>query len=195
MTCCCDCSAGCGRTGALCVIDYTWNLLKKQVRYFSVGTFFISFSIDQTNIEALLYWCVCAHFQILPPDFSIFNLVQQMRTQRPSLVQTKVATFSFKTKRHVQKTCHRKQHNHVSDVFFHVRCVPASKLFWWLVVCMSPDMAYFNRNVCFVVQPQEQYQLVYRTVKLLFEQYLQAMDAQVHRNAVSNTSKCKSTFL
>lgn len=29
---CCRCSAGCGRTGALCVIDYTWNLLKNQVR-------------------------------------------------------------------------------------------------------------------------------------------------------------------
>lgn len=26
------CSAGCGRTGALCAIDYTWNLLKRQVR-------------------------------------------------------------------------------------------------------------------------------------------------------------------
>ncbi|KAM3618679.1 uncharacterized protein V6R79_023443 [Siganus canaliculatus] len=50
------CSAGCGRTGALCVIDYTWNLLKKQ---------------------------------IMPSDFSIYNLVKNMRTQRPSLVQTK----------------------------------------------------------------------------------------------------------
>lgn len=77
---CVHCSAGCGRTGALCVIDYTWNLLKKQ---------------------------------IIPPDFSIFGLVQNMRTQRPSLVQTK-----------------------------------------------------------------EQYQLVYRTIKLLFEQHLQDMDAQ-----------------
>lgn len=38
MTFHCDCSAGCGRTGALCVIDYTWNLLKKQVRYFFFKT-------------------------------------------------------------------------------------------------------------------------------------------------------------
>ncbi|XP_015198209.1 tyrosine-protein phosphatase non-receptor type 22 isoform X2 [Lepisosteus oculatus] len=53
---CVHCSAGCGRTGALCVIDYTWNLLKKG---------------------------------LLQEDFSIFNLVQDMRTQRPSLVQTK----------------------------------------------------------------------------------------------------------
>lgn len=30
---CCDWSAGCGRTGVLCVIDYTWNLLKKRVRH------------------------------------------------------------------------------------------------------------------------------------------------------------------
>ncbi|KAL2104355.1 hypothetical protein ACEWY4_001223 [Coilia grayii] len=53
---CIHCSAGCGRTGALCAIDYTWNLLKKQ--------------------------CI-------PENFSIFDLVQDMRTQRPSVVQTK----------------------------------------------------------------------------------------------------------
>ncbi|CAB1329998.1 unnamed protein product [Coregonus sp. 'balchen'] len=28
---CIHCSAGCGRTGALCAIDYTWNLVKTQV--------------------------------------------------------------------------------------------------------------------------------------------------------------------
>uniref|UniRef100_A0A673C9U5 protein-tyrosine-phosphatase n=1 Tax=Sphaeramia orbicularis TaxID=375764 RepID=A0A673C9U5_9TELE len=59
---CIHCSAGCGRTGALCVIDYTWNLLKKQM---------------------------------IPPDFSIFDLVQNMRTQRPSVVQTKFFFFFF----------------------------------------------------------------------------------------------------
>lgn len=53
---CIHCSAGCGRTGALCVIDYTWNLLKKQM---------------------------------ITSDFSIYDLVQNMRTQRPSVVQTK----------------------------------------------------------------------------------------------------------
>uniref|UniRef100_UPI0037E77000 tyrosine-protein phosphatase non-receptor type 22 isoform X2 n=1 Tax=Semicossyphus pulcher TaxID=241346 RepID=UPI0037E77000 len=81
---CIHCSAGCGRTGALCVIDYTWNLLKKHM---------------------------------ITPDFSIFDLVKNMRTQRPSLVQTK-----------------------------------------------------------------EQYELVYRTIKLLFERYLESMHAQTHRN-------------
>ncbi|KAK2885547.1 hypothetical protein QQF64_021058 [Cirrhinus molitorella] len=75
---CIHCSAGCGRTGALCAIDYTWNLLKRQM---------------------------------IPEDFSIFELVKDMRTQRPSVVQTK-----------------------------------------------------------------EQYELVYRTIKLLFERYLAAMD-------------------
>ncbi|KAI3356943.1 hypothetical protein L3Q82_003584 [Scortum barcoo] len=84
---CIHCSAGCGRTGALCVIDYTWNLLKKQM---------------------------------IPPAFSIYDLVQNMRTQRPSLVQTK-----------------------------------------------------------------EQYELVYRTIKMLFEKYLQSVDAQTCRNEVS----------
>ncbi|XP_074536748.1 tyrosine-protein phosphatase non-receptor type 22 isoform X2 [Halichoeres trimaculatus] len=84
---CIHCSAGCGRTGALCVIDYTWNLLKKQM---------------------------------IPPDFSIYDLVQNMRTQRPSLVQTK-----------------------------------------------------------------EQYELVYRTIKLLFETFLQSTDEHTHRDMVT----------
>ncbi|XP_049921027.1 tyrosine-protein phosphatase non-receptor type 22 isoform X3 [Epinephelus moara] len=84
---CIHCSAGCGRTGALCVIDYTWILLKKQM---------------------------------ITLDFSIYDLVQNMRTQRPSVVQTK-----------------------------------------------------------------EQYDLVYRTIKLLFERYLETMDAQACRNEVT----------
>ncbi|XP_037134934.1 tyrosine-protein phosphatase non-receptor type 22 isoform X2 [Syngnathus acus] len=53
---CLHCSAGCGRTGVLCVIDYTWNLLKNGM---------------------------------ITPDFSICDLVHSMRTQRPSVVQTK----------------------------------------------------------------------------------------------------------
>ncbi|XP_068996266.1 tyrosine-protein phosphatase non-receptor type 22 [Embiotoca jacksoni] len=84
---CIHCSAGCGRTGALCVIDYTWNRLKKHM---------------------------------ITPDFSIYDLVQNMRTQRPSVVQTK-----------------------------------------------------------------EQYQLVYRTIKLLFQTYLQSADAQTCQNEVT----------
>ncbi|XP_030589650.1 tyrosine-protein phosphatase non-receptor type 22 [Archocentrus centrarchus] len=84
---CIHCSAGCGRTGALCVIDYTWNLLKKQM---------------------------------IASGFSIYDLVQSMRTQRPSIVQTK-----------------------------------------------------------------EQYELVYRTIKLLFQRYLQSVDEQTSRNKVT----------
>ncbi|CAN9515663.1 unnamed protein product [Ophioblennius macclurei] len=85
---CIHCSAGCGRTGALCVIDYTWNLLKKHM---------------------------------IPSNFSIFDLVQDMRTQRPSVVQTK-----------------------------------------------------------------EQYELVYRTIKLLFEKYLETMDSQTCQNEITS---------
>uniref|UniRef100_A0A8D3BGN3 protein-tyrosine-phosphatase n=1 Tax=Scophthalmus maximus TaxID=52904 RepID=A0A8D3BGN3_SCOMX len=84
---CIHCSAGCGRTGALCAIDYTWNLLKKQM---------------------------------ITPDFNIYDLVKNMRTQRPSVVQTK-----------------------------------------------------------------EQYELVYRTIKLLFQRHLQSMDAQKCKNEVT----------
>ncbi|KAM4736860.1 tyrosine-protein phosphatase non-receptor type 22 [Anableps anableps] len=78
---CIHCSAGCGRTGALCVIDYTWNLLRNQT---------------------------------ITSDFNIYNLVQDMRTQRTSVVQTK-----------------------------------------------------------------EQYLLVYRTIRELFQRYLQTMEIQI----------------
>ncbi|GAB1289426.1 Tyrosine-protein phosphatase non-receptor type 12 [Apodemus speciosus] len=53
---CVHCSAGCGRTGAICAIDYTWNLLKAGK---------------------------------IPEEFNVFNLIQEMRTQRHSAVQTK----------------------------------------------------------------------------------------------------------
>ncbi|XP_010629552.1 tyrosine-protein phosphatase non-receptor type 22 isoform X2 [Fukomys damarensis] len=52
---CIHCSAGCGRTGVICAIDYIWMLLKDG---------------------------------IIPENFSVFSLIQEMRTQRPSLVQT-----------------------------------------------------------------------------------------------------------
>ncbi|XP_007530251.1 tyrosine-protein phosphatase non-receptor type 22 [Erinaceus europaeus] len=52
---CIHCSAGCGRTGVICAIDYTQMLLKDGV---------------------------------IPENFSVFNLIQEMRTQRPSFVQT-----------------------------------------------------------------------------------------------------------
>ncbi|XP_042322311.1 tyrosine-protein phosphatase non-receptor type 22 [Sceloporus undulatus] len=52
---CVHCSAGCGRTGVICAIDYTRTLVKDG---------------------------------ILPINFSIFNMIQEMRTQRPLLVQT-----------------------------------------------------------------------------------------------------------
>ncbi|KAG9489977.1 hypothetical protein GDO78_005736 [Eleutherodactylus coqui] len=53
---CIHCSAGCGRTGAICAIDYTWNLLKARR---------------------------------IPEEFNVFSLIQDMRTQRHSAVQTK----------------------------------------------------------------------------------------------------------
>ncbi|KAI4896711.1 hypothetical protein NFI96_032881 [Prochilodus magdalenae] len=72
---CIHCSAGCGRTGVLCAIDYTWNLLKRQ---------------------------------IIPENFNIFEMVQDMRTQRPSVVQTKeqyelvYKTITFLFERYLQ---------------------------------------------------------------------------------------------
>ncbi|XP_071993738.1 tyrosine-protein phosphatase non-receptor type 22 isoform X2 [Engystomops pustulosus] len=53
---CVHCSAGCGRTGVICAIDYIWRLLKDE---------------------------------IIPVNFSVYSIIQEMRTQRSSLVQTK----------------------------------------------------------------------------------------------------------
>ncbi|XP_068104893.1 tyrosine-protein phosphatase non-receptor type 18 [Hyperolius riggenbachi] len=53
---CVHCSAGCGRTGVICTVEY---------------------------IQCLL------HKQMVPSDFSIFDVVMEMRRQRPSAVQTK----------------------------------------------------------------------------------------------------------
>ncbi|XP_063114839.1 tyrosine-protein phosphatase non-receptor type 18 isoform X2 [Cavia porcellus] len=52
---CVHCSAGCGRTGVLCTIDYVRQLLLTEM---------------------------------IPPDFSLFDVVLEMRKQRPSIVQT-----------------------------------------------------------------------------------------------------------
>ncbi|XP_044161442.1 tyrosine-protein phosphatase non-receptor type 18 isoform X3 [Bufo gargarizans] len=53
---CVHCSAGCGRTGVICTVEYIQSLLDKQR---------------------------------VPSDFSIFEVVMEMRRQRPSAVQTK----------------------------------------------------------------------------------------------------------
>ncbi|XP_018425305.1 PREDICTED: tyrosine-protein phosphatase non-receptor type 22 [Nanorana parkeri] len=53
---CVHCSAGCGRTGVICAIDYIWRLMKDE---------------------------------IIPVNFSVYTIIQEMRTQRSSLVQTK----------------------------------------------------------------------------------------------------------
>ncbi|XP_040477033.1 tyrosine-protein phosphatase non-receptor type 18 isoform X5 [Ursus maritimus] len=52
---CVHCSAGCGRTGVLCTVDYVRQLLLTQM---------------------------------IPPNFSLFNVVLEMRKQRPAAVQT-----------------------------------------------------------------------------------------------------------
>ncbi|XP_077777105.1 tyrosine-protein phosphatase non-receptor type 18 isoform X3 [Podarcis muralis] len=58
---CVHCSAGCGRTGVICTLEYIRQLLLKQ------------FS---------------STFQRIPPHFSIFDVVLEMRKQRPAAVQT-----------------------------------------------------------------------------------------------------------
>uniref|UniRef100_A0A668UA75 protein-tyrosine-phosphatase n=1 Tax=Oreochromis aureus TaxID=47969 RepID=A0A668UA75_OREAU len=55
------CSAGCGRTGVICALDYIHDLLVTKK---------------------------------ITSDFSILNIVLELRTQRPSTVQTKVGALS-----------------------------------------------------------------------------------------------------
>ncbi|XP_049745006.1 tyrosine-protein phosphatase non-receptor type 18 [Elephas maximus indicus] len=52
---CVHCSAGCGRTGVLCTVDYVRQLLLTQT---------------------------------IPPNFSLYDVVLEMRKQRPSAIQT-----------------------------------------------------------------------------------------------------------
>ncbi|KAL5516615.1 hypothetical protein EMCRGX_G001998 [Ephydatia muelleri] len=54
------CSAGCGRTGTILVVDYMRSLLLSKT---------------------------------MPKDFSVYGLVEQMRTQRPAMVQAKDQYF------------------------------------------------------------------------------------------------------
>uniref|UniRef100_A0A3B4FTT4 protein-tyrosine-phosphatase n=1 Tax=Pundamilia nyererei TaxID=303518 RepID=A0A3B4FTT4_9CICH len=79
---CVHCSAGCGRTGAICAIDYTWNLLKAGK---------------------------------IPEDFNVFRLIQEMRTQRHSAVQTKVCCLSFHYRCKLTKRIPDKASNQLSD--------------------------------------------------------------------------------
>uniref|UniRef100_A0A3B4EZK5 protein-tyrosine-phosphatase n=1 Tax=Pundamilia nyererei TaxID=303518 RepID=A0A3B4EZK5_9CICH len=58
------CSAGCGRTGVICALDYIHDLLVTKK---------------------------------ITPEFSILNIVLELRRQRPSTVQTKVSASSSKT--------------------------------------------------------------------------------------------------
>ncbi|XP_053329480.1 tyrosine-protein phosphatase non-receptor type 18 [Spea bombifrons] len=58
---CVHCSAGCGRTGVICTVEYIQNMVHKQR---------------------------------VPSDFSIYEIVLEMRRQRPSAVQTK-EQYSF----------------------------------------------------------------------------------------------------
>lgn len=119
-------------------------------------------------------------FQTIAPDFSIFSLVQNMRTQRPSLVQTKVAFKDRQTNKRKRTSYSRhKQHNYISDI------VLTSTNAVWCVFRPRGQVTWSKCLCCLIVQPQEQYQLVYTTIKLLFEQHLQDMDAQARRSVVS----------
>lgn len=94
-------SAGCGRTGAICAIDYTWNLLKAGVcehiytllhipktyhhKYINFCTLNVKVRVRRNNFAVC-----CVLLKKIPEDFNVFRLIQEMRTQRHSAVQTKV---------------------------------------------------------------------------------------------------------
>lgn len=92
---CSVCSAGCGRTGALCVIDYTWNLLKKEVIYCSACTFFshcLSKIITSQRYSG--YVCLC-----FLDDHSGFQHLQLSSTHEnpEALTGSNQGSYSFFT--------------------------------------------------------------------------------------------------
>lgn len=111
MTFRCDCSAGCGRTGALCVIDYTWNLLQKQVRYFFFKTLSQLFIPTQRGSGAMT--CLC-RFSDNSSRFQ--HLWLSPRHENPeAFVGSNQGSYEEKKKTtHIR---HHKQHNHISDSF------------------------------------------------------------------------------
>ncbi|XP_017158852.1 tyrosine-protein phosphatase non-receptor type 18 isoform X6 [Poecilia reticulata] len=66
------CSAGCGRTGVVCALDYIHDLLVTKAS-----------SVMSSSL-----------LQKITEDFSVLDLVLELRRQRPSAVQTKVSVVS-----------------------------------------------------------------------------------------------------
>ncbi|XP_043936630.1 tyrosine-protein phosphatase non-receptor type 18-like [Protopterus annectens] len=78
---CVHCSAGCGRTGVICTMDYVKQLLLTES---------------------------------LSDDFSIFNIILEMRRQRPAIVQTKEQyAFVYNTVAEMfRRQLHQLSHDH-----------------------------------------------------------------------------------
>lgn len=74
-----------GKKGFL-VLFSTRRISVTGVQYYEKVAWFMSKKIKISKIFFSLIW------QIVPENFSVFSLIQEMRTQRPSLVQTQVRT-------------------------------------------------------------------------------------------------------
>lgn len=93
-------SAGCGRTGVICAVDYVNDLLLTEVLTSypihiyvysawmceAYGMFIYIYRLIKRITYALFYP------QQIQEDFNILDLVLELRRQRPSAVQTKVTS-------------------------------------------------------------------------------------------------------
>lgn len=91
-----NCSAGCGRTGTICAIDYVWGLMRMGVSLLQLRIIFISFIFVFICIVLNLYYTTCniLMFQKLTKNFNLFNVIADMRRQRIAMVQTKVGIYN-----------------------------------------------------------------------------------------------------
>lgn len=147
-------------------------------------------------------WRVSVYFFVLD-DYSRFQYLRPCSEHEnpAALSGSNQGIFFFLNASHGAKSSNKQNHISGSSLCqflppyqraFDDLCVFRVCVFASCLEASTPNRAGFF----FVVSPQEQYVLVYRTIKLLFQRYLQqAMDAHTCRDEVRKTQQLWQDFL